>query len=115
MPLPRRQLLRLAAAALAAPAVSRTAFAQAWPSRPVRWLVPFTAGGSTDLLARIIAQWLTDRLGQSVVVENRPGGGTNIATQAVVNAPPDGYTLLFTVTTHTINPSLYKTLPFDFK
>jgi tripartite-type tricarboxylate transporter receptor subunit TctC len=111
----RRQFLRVAASALAAPALSRTAFAQAWPARPVRWLVPFTAGGSTDLLARIIAQWLTDRLGQSVVVENRPGGGTNIATQAVVNAPPDGYTLLFTVTTHTINPSLYKTLPFDFK
>ena len=115
MPLPRRQFLRLAGATLAAPAVSTGAFAQAWPSRPVRWLVPFTAGGSTDLLARIIAQWLTERLGQSVVVENRPGGGTNIAVQAVVNAPPDGYTLLFTVTTHTINPSLYKTLPFDFK
>jgi tripartite-type tricarboxylate transporter receptor subunit TctC len=115
MTLARRNFLRLTGAALATPALSRTAFAQAWPSRPVRWLVPFTAGGSTDLLARIIAQWLTDRLGQSVVVENRPGGGTNIATQAVVNAPPDGYTLLFTVTTHTINPSLYKTLPFDFK
>jgi tripartite-type tricarboxylate transporter receptor subunit TctC len=115
MTLPRRNFLRLAGSALAAPVVSRTAFAQAWPSRPVRWLVPFTAGGSTDLLARIIAQWLSDRLGQSVVVENRPGGGTNIATQAVVTAPPDGYTLLFTVTTHTINPSLYKTLPFDFK
>jgi tripartite-type tricarboxylate transporter receptor subunit TctC len=112
----RRQFLRLAGAATLAPAaVSRTAFAQAWPSRPIRWLVPFTAGGSTDLIARIMAQWLTDRLGQSVVVENRPGGGTNIAVQAVVNAPPDGYTLLFTVTTHTINPSLYKTLPFDFK
>jgi tripartite-type tricarboxylate transporter receptor subunit TctC len=115
MTLARRNFLCLTGAALAAPAVSRQAFAQAWPSRPVRWLVPFTAGGSTDLLARIIAQWLTERLGQSVVVENRPGGGTNIAVQAVVNAPPDGYTLLFTVTTHTINPSLYKTLPFDFK
>jgi len=115
MTLARRNFLCLTGAALTAPAVSRQAFAQAWPSRPVRWLVPFTAGGSTDLLARIIAQWLTERLGQSVVVENRPGGGTNIAVQAVVNAPPDGYTLLFTVTTHTINPSLYKTLPFDFK
>jgi tripartite-type tricarboxylate transporter receptor subunit TctC len=113
--LPRRQFLTLAGSTLAAAAVPRQAFAQAWPSRPVRWLVPFTAGGSTDLLARIIAQWLTERLGQSVVVENRPGGGTNIAVQAVVNAPPDGYTLLFTVTTHTINPSLYKSLPFDFK
>jgi tripartite-type tricarboxylate transporter receptor subunit TctC len=115
MPIPRRGFFRLAASGLAACSLSRTARAQAWPSRPVRWLVPFTAGGSTDLLARIIAQWLSDRLGQSVVVENRPGGGTNIATQAVVNAPPDGYTLLFTVTTHTINPSLYKALPFDFK
>jgi tripartite-type tricarboxylate transporter receptor subunit TctC len=115
MSVSRRKFLHLAGSALATPAISNSAFAQAWPSRPVRWLVPFTAGGSTDLLARIIAQWLTDRLGQSVVVENRPGGGTNIAVQAVVNAPPDGYTLLFTVTTHTINPSLYKTLPFDFK
>jgi tripartite-type tricarboxylate transporter receptor subunit TctC len=108
----RRQFLGMTAATLAAP---RIALAQDWPSRPVRWLVPFTAGGSTDLIARIMAQWLTDRLGQSVVIENRPGGGTNIAVQAVVNAPPDGYTLLFTVTTHTINPSLFKTLPFDFK
>jgi tripartite-type tricarboxylate transporter receptor subunit TctC len=115
MTLARRNFLCLAGATLAAPAISTGALAQAWPSRPVRWLVPFTAGGSTDIIARIIAQWLTDRLGQSVVVENRPGGGTNIAVQAVVNAPPDGYTLLFTVTTHTINPSLYKTLPFDFK
>ena len=78
-------------------------------------MVPFTAGGTTDLIARIMAQWLTDRLGQPVVVENRPGGGTNIAVQAVVNAPPDGYTLLFTVSTNTINPSLYKSLPFDFQ
>jgi tripartite-type tricarboxylate transporter receptor subunit TctC len=115
MRLQRRQFLSLAGLAFATPAASRLAFAQAWPSRPVRWVVPFTAGGSTDLIARIIAQWLTDRLGQSVVVENRPGGGTNIAVQAVVNAPPDGYTLLFTVTTNTINPSLYKSLPFDFK
>ena len=75
MTLARRNFLCLTGAALTAPAVSRQAFAQAWPSRPVRWLVPFTAGGSTDLLARIIAQWLTERLGQSVVVENRPGGG----------------------------------------
>jgi tripartite-type tricarboxylate transporter receptor subunit TctC len=89
--------------------------AQAYPNRPIRWIVPFPAGGTTDLIARIIGQWLTERLGQPVVVENRPGGGTNIAVQAVVNSAPDGYTLLFTVTTNTINPSLYKSLPFDFK
>src|SRR5262245_45293659 len=115
LPFPRRRFLRLAGAAAAAPVVSRTAFAQAYPSRPIRWVVPFPAGGTTDLLARIMGQWLTDRLGQPVVIENRPGGGTNIAVQSVVNSPPDGYTLLLTVTTNTINPSLYKSLPFDFK
>jgi tripartite-type tricarboxylate transporter receptor subunit TctC len=77
--------------------------------------VPFPAGGTTDLIARMVGQQLSERLGQPVVIENRPGGGTNIAVQAVVNAPPDGYTLLFTVTTNTINPSLYKSPPFDFK
>jgi tripartite-type tricarboxylate transporter receptor subunit TctC len=78
-------------------------------------IVPFTAGGTTDLIARIMGQWLSDRLGQPVVVENRPGGGTNIAVQAVVNAAPDGYTLLFAVSTSSINPSLFKSLPFDFQ
>jgi tripartite-type tricarboxylate transporter receptor subunit TctC len=111
----RRRFLRLAAATAATPIVSRLARAQAYPSRPVRWVVPFTAGGSTDLIARLMGQWLTERLGQPVVIENKPGGGTNIAVQTVVNAPPDGYTLLFTVVTHAINPSLYKTLPFDFQ
>lgn len=113
--LPRREFLRLAGLVAASSALPRPAMAQAWPARPVRLIVPFTAGGSTDIIARIMAQFLTDRLGQSVVVENRPGGGTNIGTQAVANSAPDGYTLLFTVTTHTINPSLYKTLPFDFR
>jgi tripartite-type tricarboxylate transporter receptor subunit TctC len=97
------------------PASSRAAFAQVYPARPIRFLVPFTAGGTTDLIARIMGQWLTDRLGQPIVVENRPGGGTNIAVQQVVNAPPDGYTLLFAVSTNAINPSLFKSLPFDFK
>ena len=101
--------------AAASSALSRPAFAQAYPARPVRLVVPFNAGGSTDLIGRIMCQWLTERLGQSFVVENRPGGGTNIATQLVVNSPPDGYTLLYTVSTHTINPSLYKSLPFDFQ
>ena len=87
------------------------------PIRPGRcgWSCRFNAGGSTDLVGRIICQWLTERLGQSFVVENKPGGGTNIATQLVVNSPPDGYTLLYTVSTHAINPSLYKSLPFDFQ
>jgi tripartite-type tricarboxylate transporter receptor subunit TctC len=115
MKLSRRRFLRLAGIAAAATAVPRPAFAQAYPNRPVRFVVPFPAGGTTDLIARIISQWLADRLGQPVVVENRPGGGTNIAALSVVNAPPDGYTLLMTVTTHVINPSLYKVLPFDIR
>jgi len=113
MKVARRQFLRgLAAAAVM---VSRAALAQAYPTRPVRWVVPFSAGGSTDLIARLMGQWLSERLGQPVVVENRPGGGTNIGVQAVVNAPPDGYTLLLAVATNAINPSLYKSLPFDFQ
>jgi len=115
MNLPRRRFLRLAGLTAAATAVSRPAFAQAYPTRPIKWVVPFPAGGTTDLISRIMSQWLAERLGQPVVIENRPGGGTNIAVQSVVNAPPDGYTLLLTVTTNTINPSLYKSLPFDFK
>ncbi len=79
----------------------------------MRWVVPYPAGGATDLIARLMAQWLTERLGQPVIIDNRPGGGTNIGTQAVVNSPPDGYTLLFTASTHTINVSL-QSLPFNF-
>ena len=77
--------------------------------------MPFPAGGSTDLIARLLGEWLAARLGQPVIIENKPGGGTNIAVQAVVNAPADGYTLLFAVATNVINPSLYKSLPFDFQ
>jgi tripartite-type tricarboxylate transporter receptor subunit TctC len=113
--LARRRLLRLVGAVTAAPFVSRFAFADTYPSRPLRWIVPFPAGGSTDLIARLLGEWLAARLGQPVVIENRPGGGTNIAVQAVVNAPADGYTLLFAVATNVINPSLYKSLPFDFQ
>jgi tripartite-type tricarboxylate transporter receptor subunit TctC len=112
--LPRRGFLRAGLAA-AGSMLSRPALAQAYPTRPVRLVIPFNAGGSTDIVGRIMCQWLTERTGQSFVVENKPGGGTNIATQMVVNAPPDGYTLLYTVSTHSINPSLYKSLPFDFK
>jgi tripartite-type tricarboxylate transporter receptor subunit TctC len=94
---------------------ARTSFAQAYPSRPIRWIVPFPAGGTTDLVARLMGQWLTQRLGQQVVIENRPGGGTNVGVEAAVSAPADGYTLLFTLATNTINPSLYKSLPFNFQ
>src|SRR5262245_28522313 len=94
MKLPRRNFLHLAAGAAALPAVSRVARAQAYPSRPIRLLVGFSAGGTTDIAARLIAQWLTERLGQPVVVENRPGASANLAAEAVVRSPPDGYTLL---------------------
>ena len=94
MKLPRRRFLHLAAGAAALPAVSRIARAQAYPSRPVRIIVGFAAGGATDITARLIGQWLSERLGQPFVIENRPGAGSNIGTEAVVRAPPDGYTLL---------------------
>jgi tripartite-type tricarboxylate transporter receptor subunit TctC len=94
MKLPRRAFLHLAAGAAALPAVSRIAMARTYPTRPVRVLVGFLAGGNNDIHARLIAQWLTERLGQSFVVENRTGAGGNFATEAVVRAAPDGYTLL---------------------
>jgi tripartite-type tricarboxylate transporter receptor subunit TctC len=109
--LPRRKFLQLAAGAAAAPAVAR---ADNYPSRPVKFVVPFPAGGTTDLLARVLGPPLSEQLGQQVVIENKPGGGTNIAVASVVNAPPDGYTLLMTLATNTINPWLYKSLPFDY-
>jgi len=111
----RRRFLHLAGALATSSAISRIAAAQTYPSRPLRWIVPFPAGGSTDLIARLMGEWLAARLGQPVVIENKPGGGTNIAVQAIVNAPADGYTLLFAVATNVINPSLYKSLPFDFQ
>ena len=103
------------AVAVSAVALPRLAAAQSYPSRPLRWVVPFPAGGSTDLIARLLGEWLAQKLGQPVVIENKSGGGTNIGVQAVVNAAPDGYTLLFALATNTINPSLYKSLPFDFQ
>jgi tripartite-type tricarboxylate transporter receptor subunit TctC len=114
MKLPRRQLLHLAAGAAALPAVSRFAWAQAYPSRPVRIIAPTAPGGAPDILARLIGPWLSGRLGQQFVVENRPGGGSNIGTEAVVRAPPDGYTLLLVSTTNAINATLYDRLNFDF-
>src|SRR5262249_17789887 len=91
----------------------RKARAQGYPTRSVRWIVPYPAGGATDLVARLIGQWLSERMGQQVVIENRPGGGTNIGVQAAVNSPPDGYTLLLFGSTNAINATLYETLPFN--
>src|SRR5262245_26242933 len=114
MKLPRRNFLHLAAGAAALPAVSRIAMAQAYPSRPVRLIVPFAPGGATDTVARLMGQWLSERLGQPFVIENRSGGGTNIGTEAVVRASPDGYTLLMVGTTQAINATLYDKLNFNF-
>ena len=105
----RRQFLHLAAGAAALPAVSRIARAQAYPTRPVRIIVGFPAGGAPDIIARLMGQGLSERLGQQFVIENRPGAGSNIGTEMVVKAPPDGYTFLMVVATNTVNATLYTT------
>ena len=114
MKLPRRNFLQLAACAAALRAVSRIARAQAYPTRPVRIVVGFAAGGSSDITARLMGQWLSERLGQQFVIENRTGAGSNIAAEVVVRAPPDGYTLLAGGTPNAINATLYNKLNFDF-
>src|SRR5215475_7723537 len=114
MKLPRRKFLHLAAGAAALPAVSRFAWAQAYPSRPVRIVVGFAAGGPSDIVARLIGQWLSERLGQPIVVENRPGAAGNIGTEVVVKSPPDGYTLLMALSVNAINATLYENLSFNF-
>jgi tripartite-type tricarboxylate transporter receptor subunit TctC len=114
MNVPRRQFLHLAAGAASLPAVSRIARAQTYPTRPVRLIVGFGPGGATDVIARILAQRLSERLGQTFVVENRPGAGTNLATEAVVRSAPDGYTLLVATSSNTINAALYEKLNFNF-
>jgi tripartite-type tricarboxylate transporter receptor subunit TctC len=114
MKLPRRQFLHLAAGAVAVPALSRSALAQAYPARPVHLIVMFPAGSAPDIISRLVGQWLSDRLGQQFVVENRPGFGGNIATESVVRAAPDGYTLLTAVSTNAVNASLYPNLSFNF-
>jgi tripartite-type tricarboxylate transporter receptor subunit TctC len=111
MKLPRRQFLHLAAGAAALPAVSRFAWAQAYPTRPVRIVVTFPAGSTSDILARPMPQWLQERLGQPFVVDNRPGAGGTIGTEAVVRASPDGYTLLLISGAHTVNATLYDNEP----
>jgi tripartite-type tricarboxylate transporter receptor subunit TctC len=114
MKLPRRQFLHLAAGAAALPTVSRMALAQAYPSRPVRIVAGFAPGGSVDIVARLIGQWLTERLGQTVIIENRPGGTSNVATEGVVKAQADGHTLLLVSSANFINATLYDKLSFDF-
>src|SRR5712671_3023370 len=112
--LPRRQFLHLAAGAVALPAVPRIARAQTYPSRPVRIIVAFPAGGGTDIVARLMGQWLSEHLGHQFVIENRPGGGSNIGTEAVARAPADGYTLLLVQVSAAINATLYDKLNFNF-
>src|SRR5215468_9985069 len=113
MRLPRRQFLRLAAGTAALPAIPRLARAQTYPSRPVRWLVGFAAGGPQDIVARLMGQALSERMGQQFVIENRPGAGGNIGTEAAVRSPADGYTILMIGPSATINVTLYDNLNFN--
>src|SRR5215468_8387909 len=113
MKLPRRNFLHLAAGAAALFAASRVARAQAYPTRPVRIIVGFPAGGPTDINARVMAQWLSERLGQQFVVENRPGAASNIGTEAALRAPPDGYTLLQVSSSNAVNATFYENLSFN--
>ena len=115
MKLPRRRFLQMAAGAAALHAVSRTASAQAYPTKPIRWIIGFPAGGGADTVARIMEPWLSRQLGQPVIIENRSGASTNIAVQAVVNSPPDGYTLLWHGLSSVVNASLFTNLPFDIQ
>lgn len=110
----RRQFLQLAGGAAALPAMPQAAMAQAYPAKPVRWIIGFAAGGTTDIISRVVAQWLTEQLGQSFIIETRPGAGTNIATEMVARSQPDGYTLLFVGAPNAINASLYTKLNFNF-
>src|ERR1051325_8496281 len=114
MHLPRRRLLQLAIGAAALPAASRIATAQAYPARPVHWIVGYTPGGGNDIIARLMAQWLQDRLGQSFVIENRPGAARHIAPDVAGKGAPDGYTLLLINFANAANTTMYKNLRFDF-
>jgi tripartite-type tricarboxylate transporter receptor subunit TctC len=114
MKLPRRAILRLAAGAAALPALSRFAGAQAYPTRPVRIVVPFAPAGPNDIIARVLAEWLSERLGQPFIIDNRPGAASNVGTEAVVKAAPDGYTILIVSAPQAINATLYEKLNFNF-
>jgi tripartite-type tricarboxylate transporter receptor subunit TctC len=114
MKLPRRQFLRLAAGAVGLPAVSHPVWAQSYPARPVRLIVQVPAGSAPDIIARVMADWLSERLGQQFVIDNRPGASGNIATEAAIRAPADGYSLLLAMSTNAINASLYDNLRFNF-
>src|SRR5262245_12688673 len=114
MSLPRRHFFHLASRACAAPPVARHDVAHAYPSRPARLLLGFTPAAGSDIIARLVGPWLTERLGQTFVIENRPGAGTNIAAEVVINSPPDGYTLFVTNLSNAINATLYEKLNFDF-
>src|SRR5262252_2444249 len=114
MKLPRRNFLHLAAGAAALPATVRIARAQTYPTRPVRLILGYGPGNAPDIVARLIGQWLSERLGPPVFIDNRPGAGSNIGTEAVVRAPPDGYTLLYVTTANAINATLYQQLHYDF-
>src|SRR5215470_16370927 len=114
MKLPRRNFLPLAAGAAALPGLSRLAWAQAYPTRPVHLILGYAPGGAPDIVARLFGQWLSQRLGQHFVIENRPGAASNIGAEAVVRAVPDGYTLLYATTANAINASLYEKLNFNF-
>ena len=109
----RRRFLQLSATATAFPSLTRIARAQAYPSQPLRWVVGFPPGGGADTVSRIMARWLSERLGQPVVIENKPGASTNISVQAVANAPPDGYTILFIGASAAVNVTLFDNLPFN--
>jgi tripartite-type tricarboxylate transporter receptor subunit TctC len=110
----RREVVRVSAAALASPFLLRPAVAQAYPSRPLKMIVGFAAGSAPDIVARLIGQWLSDQVGQPVVIDNRPGAASNIGTEATVRSPPDGYTFQMTVLTNVFNTTLYKNLNFNF-
>jgi tripartite-type tricarboxylate transporter receptor subunit TctC len=115
MKLPRRAFLRLAGGAAALPAISRIATAQSYPSRPLHFIVGFPPGGAADVVARVVGQWISDQLGASVIIENKPGAATNLALQAVLTAPADGYTFGYISSSATINSSLYAKPPFQFQ
>jgi tripartite-type tricarboxylate transporter receptor subunit TctC len=114
MRIPRRRFLQKAASAAALAALSRSAWALDYPTRPIHWIIGFPPGGGADIVARIMGAWLSERLGQQIIIENKPGAATNIATQAVINSPPDGYTLLWAGISNVINATVYGTLSFDF-